>query len=162
MAERTVVVRETRVRFSAFAFKKMVNILFMCRVNCFRSKVAEAYFNKINKNPKVKIKSAGIVSGYKQSENEIETAKGFGIDIRGTSQGISADLIQWGDILIIVADDVPSKIFDYEKRKGYLKKLVCWEIRDVKTSKDIKGIKRAIKQVMKKVDKLNKTLEKEK
>lgn len=125
------------------------NILFMCRANCFRSKIAEAYFNKINKNNNIKVNSAGIVSGYEQSENQIKICKEFGINIKGKSQGITKDLFIWADILIIVADDVPSEIFDYEKRNNIIKGIIRWNIKDAQNNDNI-DIKRAIKQLMKK------------
>ncbi len=136
-----------------------LNILFICRANCFRSKVAEAYFKKINKNKNIKAKSAGVIGGYKQSESQINFIKGFGINLNGFSKGITADLLRWTDILIIVADDVPSRIFDYEIKRKYIKKIIRWNITDVESSRDEEDNKRAIKQVMKKVDKLNKDLE---
>ena len=40
-----------------------MKILFICRHNRFRSKIAEAYFNKINKNKNLIAKGAGIFPG---------------------------------------------------------------------------------------------------
>lgn len=136
-----------------------MNLLFVCRSNCFRSKVAEAYFNKINKNKNLKAKSAGLITGGKQSDCQIKTAREFGLDIKGKQNGISHGLLRSTDFLIIVADDVPRKIFNHEKNKKYIKRVLAWNIKDVKSSKDIKDIKRAIKQIMNKVDKLVKNLE---
>ena len=39
------------------------SILFVCKYNRFRSRVAEAYFKKINKNKNISVKSAGIIKG---------------------------------------------------------------------------------------------------
>ena len=36
-----------------------MKILFICKYNRFRSRVAAAYFKKINKNSKIKVESAG-------------------------------------------------------------------------------------------------------
>lgn len=140
--------------------KEKINILFICRANCFRSKVSEAYFKKINKNKRIKVKSAGIIRGYRQSPIQIKTAKEFGINIESKPRGISTKLLKWTDILIIVADDVPSSIFAYEKRKKYIKKLIAWKVKDVKSAKDIRGNKRVINELIRKINKLNKTLEK--
>ena len=38
-----------------------MKILFVCRHNRFRSKVAEAIFNKLNKNKEIQIESAGLI-----------------------------------------------------------------------------------------------------
>ncbi|MDD5192006.1 MAG: hypothetical protein PHH54_06680 [Candidatus Nanoarchaeia archaeon] len=138
---------------------KKLNILFICRANCFRSKVAEAYFNRINKNKNIKAKSAGVVAGYRQGDFQVEAAKELGINIKGKSRGINANLLKWTDILVDVADDVPAEIFDYEKKRGIIKYLIVWNIKDVKTTRDIDDDKRVIRQVMEKVNKLNKQLE---
>jgi protein-tyrosine-phosphatase len=137
---------------------KKLNILFICRANCFRSKIAEAYFKKINKNKSIKVKSAGIIPGYGLNKNQANAARELGIIIRGNSKGVNASLLKWADLLVIVADDVPPNIFDYEKRKKYIK-LITWKIKDVKSSRDIEDNKRATKQIIKKVDSLNKKLE---
>ena len=39
----------------------MKNILFVCKHNVFRSKIAEAYFKKVNQNREINAKSAGII-----------------------------------------------------------------------------------------------------
>ena len=53
--------------------KDISKILFICRHNRFRSKIAEGYFNKINKN--VKVKSAGIFIGnpLDKTQTKIQT-----------------------------------------------------------------------------------------
>ena len=40
-----------------------MKILFICKYNAFRSKVAESYFNKMNKNKKIKAFSRGFIMG---------------------------------------------------------------------------------------------------
>jgi len=134
-----------------------INILFICRANCFRSKVAEAYFKKINRNKNIKVKSAGIVYGYKQNDSQIKIAKEFGLNIRGISKGISANLLKWTNILVDVADDVPAEIFNYEENKKGIK-IIMWNIKDAPAS-DKKEIKRVIREIMVKVEELNKDLE---
>ena len=66
-----------------------VNILFVCRYNRFRSRIAEAYFNKINKNKNVKAKSAGLIKGSPLNPRTVKVAKKFGLDIRGKTQGFN-------------------------------------------------------------------------
>jgi len=131
--------------------RKSINILFICRYNRFRSRVAEAYFKKINKNKKIKVDSAGAMKGTPVDNREIKAAKKFGLKINGKTKGISSKLLTLQDICIIVADDVPTSLI---KDKTYNKgKTFVWNI------KDGRDTQRIINQIMKKVDKLNKDLE---
>jgi protein-tyrosine-phosphatase len=136
-----------------------VNILFVCKYNIFRSKVAEAYFKKINKNKKFKAKSAGIFSGAKKKRDIIAECKELGLRIKGKPKGVSIKLLEWMDILVIVADDVPKEIFKYNGI--YPKKTLQWEIRDVfSIDEDIPAKrKRAIQAIKKEVGNLVKNLE---
>jgi protein-tyrosine-phosphatase len=133
-------------------------ILFMCKWNRFRSRIALAYFKKaINsikgKKPSVIAKSAGLIRGtYPLSENQVSIAKKYGLDIKGKPEGISHDLLRWADVLVIVADDVPESIF-----KGKVKQIITWKISD-STEKDRKKIDKIIKATMLKVDGLIKRL----
>lgn len=65
VAERATVARITGVRFSPTALNKRgkMKILFICKYNAFRSRVAEEYFNKINRNKKITTLSRGIIMG---------------------------------------------------------------------------------------------------
>jgi protein-tyrosine-phosphatase len=129
-----------------------MNILFICKYNRFRSKVAEAYFNKINLNLKIRAKSAGIILD-KSPENKVEinAAKSTGININQEFQGISTGLLEWADRIIIVADDVPQRIF--KTNKGYDKKILLWKITDNHGSKK-ENLERIINLIIKKVEKL--------
>ncbi len=140
----------------------MKNILFVCKHNVFRSKVAEAYFRKINKNKELKASGAGIIKAdvLNETQKKIvglqrEIAKEFGINIQKDSKQLNISLLKKQDMIIIVADDVPEKIFS---DPFYLKpnlKIVVWQIPDMKGEKSDKElIKEDIKVIMKKVDKL--------
>ena len=132
---------------------KTKKILFVCKNNRFRSKVAEAYFKKTNKNKNVS--SAGLFQGFPMDKRTTKTAKGLGIDLKGKPRAMSNKLLTEQDIVIIVADDVPEKVFI----KRYCKKLIVWKIPDAdKMTK--KAIEKPIKLIIKRIDKLNKTLEK--
>jgi len=133
---------------------KKLNILFVCRFNRFRSRVAEAYFKKINRNKKIKTKSAGIIAGFPINKFEINQAKKFNINIKGKPQGISSKLLKWQDIIIITASDVSKPIF---KNKKYDKKTIVWKIKDTKAN-DREQSKKIIEKIIKKVDKLNKEI----
>ena len=110
-----------------------MKILFVCKYNRFRSKIAEAIFNKLNKNKHHKAISAGIIRGSPISPPIIHAAKMAGYPIRGKPQGLSADLLKWHDTAIIVADDVPLEIFKDNKKYGH--KTIVWKIPDTTSDK---------------------------
>ena len=159
VVKRTVVVRVTGVRFSPSAFptlKKMVmKILFVCKNNRFRSRIATEYFNKINKNKKVKGGGAGVVVGAPLTNFQLRIAKNAGINIKGKPRGLSSKLLIEQDIIVIVADNVPSLIF---KDREYKAKVVRWNIKDVYDN-DEKKILKTIGKIKKKVERLVKKLE---
>jgi arsenate reductase (thioredoxin) len=108
-------------------FSDFMNILFVCKHNRFRSKAAEFFFNKFNSNPKLKAKSAGLIKGFLPLDKiEVNSAKTFGIELKGKTQGLSWNLMQWQDLIVIVADDVPKEIFEQYKKQG----LIQWKIKD--------------------------------
>ncbi|MEK6895860.1 MAG: hypothetical protein AABX12_00165 [Nanoarchaeota archaeon] len=122
------------------------NILFICKYNRFRSRIAEDYFNQINTNKKIKTKSAGIIQGSPVNQAERKICRAMHIDISGKPQGLSSNLLKWQDITVIVANDVPPAIFKNNKKYG--KKLLVWEIPDNKgdTKKEIEQIVESIKR----------------
>lgn len=137
---------------------KKINILFVCKYNRFRSRVAEAYFKKINKNKNIKAKSAGVIKGNPVSGLSVKTAKKFGLNIKGETKGLTTKILELQSITVIVADDVPASIFCNNKR--YCKKTIVWKIADARESeRNVKGKIQVINQITKKVDNLNKQLE---
>ena len=132
-----------------------MNILFICKFNRFRSKVAEAFFIKLNKNPKHKTKSAGIIRGSKVSKEIKAAAKEFGIKIKSQPQGLSTKLLKWQELAIIVANDVPKEILVDNKK--YNKKLEVWKIQDT-SGKDKETMNKIISEIDKKVKNLVKKL----
>lgn len=107
---------------------RKTNILFVCKHNRFRSKVAEAFFKKYNKNKNYVVNSAGLFPGrYPLDERQIKVANKFGIKLSGKPKPITTDLLVKTDIGIIVADNVPPGIFEAEK---YGKKIIVWNIED--------------------------------
>ena len=132
-----------------------MNILFICRHNRFRSKVAEAYFVKINKNKNLNVKSAGIFIGDSPlDKTQTRIAKNFGIKLKGQPQGISTKLLKWNDLIIVITDDFPKGLFNYSHHKT---KVVIWKIKDeIKGNK--KNIEKIITKIMKNMDKLVKEL----
>ena len=137
--------------------KDTMKILFICKSNMFRSRIAEAYFKKINKNKKIKASSAGLLEGdYPLNTNEVNILKESGLNINGKPRGISWKLLRENDLIIITADNVPPELF---KNKKYWKETKVWKIRDAKKPNRRETI-RVKDSIMKKVDELVKNLEK--
>ncbi len=134
-----------------------MNILFICRHNRFRSRIAECYFKEINRNQLIHVKSAGIIRGtYPLDYNQVKIAKQLGVNLQGKPAGMTSELLKWQNMIVIVADDVPQSIF--AKNNEYGKKLLVWKIKDAHGNDD-KDVKRAITQIKKKVENLAKELE---
>jgi protein-tyrosine-phosphatase len=132
-----------------------MNLLFVCKFNRFRSVLAEGMFNKINTNKSIKVKSGGMFKGRPISSITKKIAKNLSIDIKPNPEGIDCKLLVWEDITIIVADDVPSKLF--KDTTKYVKKVVTWDIPDAEEHEEEK-IKITVKAISLKVEKLIKEL----
>jgi len=131
-----------------------MKILFVCKHNRFRSKVAEAFFKKYNKNNKIKAKSCGIGLDYiPVAENVIKVLKIFGVKrVNRHPEKINNELINKSDLIVIVANNINKNIF-----KKYKKKIIVWKISD--TSQDnYPGILRRTRIIKKKVKSLIKSL----
>lgn len=134
-----------------------MKVLFICKYNRFRSKIAEGIFNKKNKNKKHKAKSAGMIQrSYPLDKEEVLVAKELGIKLKGKPKGLSTDILKWHDTAIIVADDVPKDILKDNYKFG--KKLIIWKIKDAE-SKNKKEIKLIIMKIEEKVTKFAKEIE---
>lgn len=133
-----------------------MKILFICKHNRFRSKIAEAYFNKINKNKKIKAISAGLIKGKPTPLNTVKTARRLGINISRKTKPIEESLLESDNLkyIIITADDVPEQIFN-----RFNKKLIVWRIKDA-SALNLQDVEKRIKEIMKKVSQLNKKLRK--
>ena len=128
-----------------------MRILFVCKHNRFRSKVAEAVFKKLNKNKKIKAESRGIILDKLRpyiEKNVIKIMKEKGYTVRGKPKQITHKLIKKFDLIIIVADNIDKKFFS-----GSNKKIIVWKIPDCSCS-DIESIKRIISQIEKRVKNL--------
>ena len=80
----------------------MTNILFVCRNNQLRSKMAENFFREMSKNPENSARSAGILAGNL----------------------INRDLVRWADRIIVVADNVSPSMIE----EKYGKKVEVWGV----------------------------------
>ncbi len=134
-----------------------MNILFVCKYNRFRSRIAEAYFNKINKNKNIKAKSRGIIKGdFPLNKTEVEIAKKkFGLNIYGKPNSIDIGLLKKTDLIVIVADNVPKKIF----YTTFKRRIIKWPIKDIEKEDGKDLIEEKIKKIIKKVRLLLKKIE---
>jgi len=80
----------------------MTNVLFVCRNNQLRSKMAENFFREMDKKGNHSARSAGILDG----------------------NIINRDLARWADRLIIVADNVSPSMIESK----YGKKVEVWGV----------------------------------
>lgn len=130
----------------------MTNILFICKHNRFRSKLAEAYFNKINKNKKLKTRGAGIIRGPRGLNlKQVKVAKQMGINMKGNPHSLTIKLLRWSDIQVITADNVPISLFHNTRKLG--KRLIVWKVPDAHSDKP-EEIRRTIKMIKVKVNAL--------
>lgn len=140
--------------------RKKMNILFVCKFNRFRSRVAEAYFRKINKDRKIKVSSAGIFIGKRHLMPIVnKTISEFKLKLRGEPKAISTEFLIKQDRIIIVADDVPRNLFNSSHVTG---KIDVWKISDVhEHSASAEDIRKVIKEIIFHVDRLKGEIENE-
>lgn len=115
-------------------FERM-KILFICRHNCFRSRIAEEYMKQHSKH---EIDSAGLIpSTDGPLPVQIAVAKTYGIDIENKAKGITASFLNSFDIIVNTADDIPISLLQH---KSYNKaELIGWNIPDVDEAKPLGG-----------------------
>ena len=130
-----------------------MKILFICKYNRFRSKTAEVYFKKINK--KINVFSRGIIGVNKpldpaEKRRNIYLKKQFGFVLNAKSISVSVKDLMEADKVIIVADDVPRKLFNSVKWKN---KVQIWNVSDEKADNK-KNINKSVKIIINKVNDL--------
>ncbi|MFW5846843.1 MAG: hypothetical protein ACOCUU_01665 [Nanoarchaeota archaeon] len=141
---------------------KKTNILFICKYNRYRSKIAEFYLKKYSKekNLNIKVQSAGIIpvnrplSKDEAGRNQY-LKKRFNIKFNIKSRGINYKLLEKQDKIIIVANDVPKIIFSGRKWKN---KIEIWKVPDEKAVNKV-NINKSVKIIKNKVEKLTEELE---
>ncbi len=140
-----------------------MKLLFICKHNRFRSKVAEAIFNKMtssdfkkledSKNAETKsqkkriiAESAGLVLDELRpyiASNVIKIMKEKGYFIEGLPKRITSDKINDYDMLVIVANNVEPEFFTSSGFKG---EIIKWEIGDA-DEKEYDKIKKSLKRL---------------
>jgi protein-tyrosine-phosphatase len=135
-----------------------MKIIFICKYNAFRSRVAEEYFNKINKNKKIKVISRGLIMGGNSDNEQRQISnKLLGINIakRKPLPITLPELIE-SDLIIVVANDVPKVIFDYQN-VNLQKKLIIWKIKD-EQKRNKSNINNIVLKIKERVENLNETV----
>ncbi|MBI2629643.1 hypothetical protein HYW76_00930 [Candidatus Pacearchaeota archaeon] len=126
-----------------------MKILFVCKHNRFRSKVAEAIFDKLN-NKDIEVKSAGIKMDELRkyvAENVHKIMKEKGYKIKDeVSRVADKNVIDWADKIVIVANDVGVETFPRDKTE-------VWVTEDA-DEKDYDTIKKIIEKIEERVKKL--------
>lgn len=122
---------------------EIMRVLFVCKHNRFRSKVAEAIFSKIDIEGN-EAKSVGIgIDNLRPyvSRNVISILKDEGYKIEDEmSRKIDDRLIEWADKIIVVADNV---FLDSDKVEK-------WEVEDCDEG-DLECIRRVFLEIERKV-----------
>jgi len=132
-----------------------MKILFICKHNRFRSKVAEAIFRKLSNDGKNIIDSAGIILDnlrphIAENVKRIMEEKGYRL-IEG-SKILTKKEINNFDLIIIVANNINKSSFDF-----FNGKIIKWEIPDA-DEKEKSRIKEIINEIGNRVKNLLKTL----
>jgi len=129
-----------------------MRVLFICKHNRFRSKVAEVFFKFYVKKKKLihRAGSRGIKKDIPSALTVVNIMRERGMEIRNkTSKKIEKKDVGWADKIVIVANNVLKK--DLEKIVGRVdKKIIVWKIRDTDQN-NIKEIKKIINNIEKRV-----------
>jgi protein-tyrosine-phosphatase len=132
-----------------------MKILFICKHNIFRSRVAEEAMKRISNH---EITSGGIIR-YDGNMNKAqqEVCKEFDLILPNQSKTLDLGNLRAQDLIIIVADDVPQAIFEHPEYN--LKEIRRWEIKDVDSRYlEKKNIRNIVGEIIRKVDELNEEL----
>ena len=128
-----------------------MKILFICKHNRFRSKVAEVIFKKLDTRNEVK--SAGIMIDFTRpwiAENVKKIMNEKGYEIKDEqSREINEQDLEWADMIVIVANNIDKDIFK-GKTNAEIEK---WEITDA-DEKDEEKIRKIIGEIEGKVSNL--------
>ncbi|MEK6896123.1 MAG: hypothetical protein AABX12_01545 [Nanoarchaeota archaeon] len=128
-----------------------MNVLFICKHNRFRSKVAEALFRKQVSSGEVK--SAGINLDLPYVAPLVKKVlREQGLEADNTPRMITPELIDWADKIIIVADNVDAALFPESKVER-------WAVTDCNQD-DEDGIRLRVRDIDKRVNALARRIRK--
>ncbi len=130
-----------------------MKVLFVCRHNRFRSKVAEAIFKKNNKNKKFKVRSRATFPDYiPVAENVQKVLEEKGVKrINKYPKKLRKEDVEWADLIVVVANEVD--------RSFKNKKTLNWKVSDTNQS-DVEGIRKRTDIIERKVLQLLKAVKK--
>jgi len=132
-----------------------MKILFVCKYNRFRSKVAEGYLKSKVVDGNFSVASAGLIPSINGMEKrELKVVNKFGIEIHGKPQGLNTRKIFASDLIVIVADNIPKRLFRFHNHKL---RVLKWRIKDFNPGESEEEIEEIVKQIIKKVDRLVET-----
>ena len=142
-------------------YKNVKRIIFICKYNVFRSKFAESYFKKVNKNKSMTVVSRGFIMGGRSDVNQRNIAKELGGELKGKSVPVNLEELKKADLIVVVASDIPKKMFDFVGRENanFYEKTWFWKIKDEQKGRE-RQVRRTLEKVKKKVDELNRKLKK--
>ena len=133
---------------------KKYRILFVCRHNRFRSKVAEAIFRKLNKNKNILVRSRGIILSPDVIGGIVKILKEKGYRLHDRkSRVVREEEIKKSDLIVIVADNVSKDIFNQCRGR-----IIRWKIRDC-DQRELKKIEKTIDKIESRVRKLIKNIQ---
>ena len=140
--------------------QRKMKIIFICKYNAFRSRVAEEYFKKINKNSKIETLSRGFIMGGNSDKEQRKISKEIlGINIaKRKPLPIKINELKEADLIVVVANDIPKIMFNYSLAPLY-KKLIIWKIKD-EQKRNKSNINKIVLSIKERVENLNETLEK--
>ncbi len=143
----------SQVQILSGSFYKM-KVLFVCRHNRFRSKVAEALFNNYNKNKRNEAQSRGVKRDLPYVAPLVKKIlKEYGIDkVDNTPKFIDDKIINWADKIVVAADNVSAELFKD-------KDVEIWKVQDCDQD-DEEGIRLRVKHIDERVKELVKRLKK--
>lgn len=107
-------------------------ILFVCKYNRLRSAFAEGYFNMKNTDQTCIAQSAGVFKGDPIDWGIRNTAALYQVKVKESPEGITAEILRWQNLIVIVADDVPPSIFDDHRIP--CRTVIVWNIKDSRKS----------------------------
>jgi protein-tyrosine-phosphatase len=132
-----------------------MKILFICKHNIFRSRVAEEAMKRISNHD---ITSGGVIRyDGNMTKEQREVCKEFDLILPNQSKTLDLGNLRAQDLIIIVADDVPQAIFNHPEYN--LKEIRRWEIKDIDSRYlEKKNIRNIVGEIIRRVEELNEEL----
>jgi protein-tyrosine phosphatase len=130
----------------------MKKVLFVCKHNRARSKIAEVIFNKLAEERGIdaRAESAGLLLDEKLpfvAESVIKLMAEKGYKIGGKPMQLTFRMLDNFDTIVIISEGFDEKMFDNFKGKIFI-----WKIKDASSS-DLTGIRKIIDEIEKDVKK---------